>query len=77
MLLLGTTSRAPSRKGTKGGSTTSLDSHLQMLNALTGAGDVTRFAPNLNRRTATAGLDGAQIGLLLPSKLLLPQNLVS
>ncbi|KAL1488964.1 hypothetical protein ABEB36_014747 [Hypothenemus hampei] len=75
---IGTSSRCPSRTGTKRGSSTSLDSHFQLLNVLTngGGGDLkTPFAPNLNRRTATAGLDGAPIGQLLSNgKLILPPN---
>ncbi|KAL1513553.1 hypothetical protein ABEB36_002952 [Hypothenemus hampei] len=75
---IGTSSRCPSRTGTKRGSSTSLDSHFQLLNVLTneGGGDLkTLFAPNLNRRTATAGLDGAPIGQLLSNgKLILPPN---
>ncbi|XP_050297763.1 protein smoothened isoform X2 [Anthonomus grandis grandis] len=68
-------SRGPSRANTKRGSSTSLDSHLQMLTALTNGTDVPNFAPNLNRRTATAGLDGTNIGqLIAKGKFVLPSS---
>ncbi|XP_066159357.1 protein smoothened isoform X1 [Euwallacea fornicatus] len=70
---IGNSTRTPSRRSTKRGSSTSLDSNLQLLNALANASDGSKFAPNLNRRTATAGLDGAQLGQLLSNgKLILP-----
>ncbi|CAG9773620.1 unnamed protein product [Ceutorhynchus assimilis] len=71
---IGNSSRAPSR-ARKRDSSASLDSHLQILNALTNGDDVVNFAPNLNRRTATAGMHGAHIGKLLSNgKLVLPSS---
>ncbi|VEN45514.1 unnamed protein product [Callosobruchus maculatus] len=47
---LGHSTSKPSRSTTKRDSSTSLDSHLQLINALTHTGDIKSFAPNLNRR---------------------------
>ncbi|KAG5887266.1 hypothetical protein JTB14_015703 [Gonioctena quinquepunctata] len=72
---LGHPSRRLSRTGSKRGSSTSLDSHLQVINALTGRADVKSFQPNLNRRTANAGLDGQNINNFLSNgKLVIPYN---
>nr|CAI5822276.1 unnamed protein product [Callosobruchus analis] len=67
-------SSKPSRSTTKRDSSTSLDSHLQLINALTHTGDIKGFAPNLNRRVANAGLDGQHIQQLLSNgKLIIPR----
>ncbi|XP_072400944.1 protein smoothened isoform X2 [Diabrotica undecimpunctata] len=67
------TSRRLSKSGTKRESSTSLDSHLQIINALTTTADVKSFRPNLNRRTGNAGLDGSHINNLLSNgKLRIP-----
>ncbi|XP_023023019.1 smoothened, frizzled class receptor [Leptinotarsa decemlineata] len=68
------TSRRLSRSGGKQGSSTSLDSRLQFINALTNRGDVKSFQPNLNRRTGNAGLDGQHINQFLSGKLVIPYN---
>ncbi|CAG9827161.1 unnamed protein product [Diabrotica balteata] len=67
------TSRRLSKSGTKRESSTSLDSHLQIINALTTTADVKSFRPNLNRRTGNAGLDDSHINNLLSNgKLRIP-----
>ncbi|XP_060522091.1 protein smoothened [Cylas formicarius] len=53
---IGTSSRRLSGCAPKRDSTTSLDSYLQIL-ALTSSKNIKNFAPNLNRRTANAGLE--------------------
>nr|CAH7726878.1 unnamed protein product [Callosobruchus chinensis] len=71
---LGHSTSKPSRSTTKRDSSTSLDSHLQLINALTHTGDIKSFAPNLNRRVANAGLDGQHIQHLLSNgKLVIPR----
>ncbi|KAF7282687.1 hypothetical protein GWI33_002154 [Rhynchophorus ferrugineus] len=68
---IGNSSQVLSR--TKRDSSTSLDSHLHILNALTSGNDVKNLHPNLNRRTANAGLDGAHFGHLFSNgRLVLP-----
>ncbi|CAH0564156.1 unnamed protein product [Brassicogethes aeneus] len=52
------------KHGQKRESSTSLDSHLHFLNAITGC-DTRSFGPNLNRRQANAGLDSQQINNLV------------
>ncbi|CAH1377107.1 protein smoothened isoform X2 [Tenebrio molitor] len=68
-------SRRLSKTGNKRGSSASLDSHLQLINALTNHSDVKCIEPNLNRRTGNAGLDGHHINNLLSNgKLVIPYN---
>ncbi|XP_056644172.1 protein smoothened [Diorhabda carinulata] len=72
------TSRRLSKSGTKRESSTSLDSHLQIINALTNTGEVKAFRPNLSRRTGNAGLDGPHINNLLSNgKLRIPCNITN
>ncbi|KAJ8956654.1 hypothetical protein NQ318_014008 [Aromia moschata] len=72
---VGRSSRRASRSGNKRESSTSLDSHLQLINALTNTADVKNFAPNLSRRAGNAGLDGQHINSLLSNgKLVIPYN---
>lgn len=67
--------RKLSKSGTKRESSTSLDSHLQLINALTSTGDLKNVAPNLNRRTGCAGLDGQHVSNLFTNgKLVIPYN---
>ncbi|KAJ8916215.1 hypothetical protein NQ315_016354 [Exocentrus adspersus] len=68
-------SRSSRKNGMKRESSTSLDSHLQLINALTLTGEGKNFGPNLNRRTGNAGLDGQHINNLLSNgKLIIPYN---
>ncbi|CAH1954676.1 unnamed protein product [Acanthoscelides obtectus] len=71
---LGNSTSKLSKSTTKRDSSTSLDSHMQLINALTHTGDIKSFAPNLNRRVANAGLDGQHIQQLLSNgKLVIPR----
>ncbi|RZC37430.1 smoothened [Asbolus verrucosus] len=73
---IGGSSRRPSKTGNKRESSTSLDSHLQLINALTNNCDVKSLGPNLKRRTGNAGLDGQHINSLLSNgKLVIPYNM--
>lgn len=73
---VGASSRRLSKTGNKKGSSTSLDSHLQLINALTNTCDVKTLGPNLKRRTGNAGLDGQHINNLLSNgKLVIPYNM--
>ncbi|CAG9824594.1 unnamed protein product [Phaedon cochleariae] len=69
------TSRRLSKTESRQGSTTSIDSHLQLINALTNRSNSHSFQPNLNRRTANAGLDGQNLTDFLTSgKLVIPYS---
>ncbi|KAJ8965138.1 hypothetical protein NQ314_004363, partial [Rhamnusium bicolor] len=72
---VGHSSRRLSKSSNKRESSTSLDSHLPLINALTNTGDCKNFGPNLSRRTGNAGLDGHHINELLTNgKLVVPYS---
>lgn len=62
--------RSSRRNSINGGSRTSLDSHMELINALTNTESCRGFRPNLGRRTANAGLDGQQLSDLFNSRKL-------
>lgn len=62
--------RSSRRNSTNQGSRTSLDSHMELINALTNNDSSRSFRPNLGRRTVNAGLDGQQISDLINNRRL-------
>ncbi|KAL3273872.1 hypothetical protein HHI36_015298 [Cryptolaemus montrouzieri] len=67
-------SRRSRRHSSNHDSHTSLDSHLELINALTNTDSCKSFRPNLNRRTANAGLDGQHLTDLLNNGKLRPYS---